>query len=539
MQTPPPDWVSLGAQKTQGLDLLGLRAPVQAVGNHLLNGLTSVTPKIRYLSVLAWIAWHYAEGRLPAARSSFIEFASAQEAAIVMANLLNDRKNKKTTLSLVGVGNARIKLDSKGAYLSLEPLVNIIAFLIYASAGVQLRLIFEDEQSGIYGLTTERGEPLAKAFENIVGQTDYGRLLTNNRGVARVRRNLIEDLGGRISLDKIPAKEKRILIDAVFPISPTQPEERRRLATFALLLWLSAKKNVPLEEEHLFEAARRPPRDIPSVFESTLDGWLDYSILDVLAVAHEAVMGAVLAEVDTRCVNGTPRASSSDVIAALLGKTEDHDEALTDVGLLSDGESIRDKSFPEMLTRVEQACGERQTFGNGLRRWRGKLSERLVCRVALGFGPGAAALLPVAWCLAVTRLSDGTTSPANLRKVAGRGQFQRIGIRDVVMPKVQEFSAKGASYMEVMAEMIDRTVQQHLRVAWQRLSAQGQDVSVLVADMEGWSRNNQFNAGQSESRLGVAIGWLRQLDLIEETGITKGGQAILDRALVTLAQVPA
>jgi hypothetical protein len=192
-----------------------------------------------------------------------------------------------------------------------------------------------------------------------------------------------------------------------------------------------------------------------------------------------------------------------------------------------------------MLTRVEQACGERQTFGNGLRRWRGKLSERLVCRVALGFGPGAAALLPVAWCLAVTRLSDGTTSPANLRKVAGRGQFQRIGIRDVVMPKVQEFSAKGASYMEVMAEMIDRTVQQHLRVAWQRLSAQGQDVSVLVADMEGWSRNNQFNAGQSESRLGVAIGWLRQLDLIEETGITKGGQAILDRALVTLAQVPA
>ena len=89
-----------------------------------------------------------------------------------------------------------------------------------------------------------------------------------------------------------------------------------------------------------------------------------------------------------------------------------------------------------------------------------------------------------------------------------------------------------------MAELIDRTVQQHLRIAWQRLSLdpQKQDVSVLVADMESWSRRNQFNAGQSESRLGVAIGWLRQLGLIEAIGITPRGQALLDRSLLTLSQ---
>jgi hypothetical protein len=258
---PPPDWVVLGAGKTEGLDLLGLRAPVQSVGNDLLNGLTSVTPKIRYLSLLAWIAWRYAEGRLPATRSSFLEFAAAQEAAMVMANLLNDSQNGTTTLRLVGVGKARTILETNGANLPLEQLVDVIAFSIYASSGVQLRLLFEDGESGVYGLTAERGERLANAFAAIVGQSGYGRLLARHRQIASVPRRISKELSLRINLDKIPAAEKEILTDAVFPVSPTSDDERRRPATFALLLWLFAKKNTPLDEGHLFEAARRPPRE--------------------------------------------------------------------------------------------------------------------------------------------------------------------------------------------------------------------------------------------------------------------------------------
>jgi hypothetical protein len=231
------------------------------VGNDLLNGLTSVTPKIRYLSLLAWIAWRYAEGRLPATRSSFLEFAAAQEAAMVMANLLNDSQNGTTTLRLVGVGKARTILETNGANLPLEQLVDVIAFSIYASSGVQLRLLFEDGESGVYGLTAERGERLANAFAAIVGQSGYGRLLARHRQIASVPRRISKELSLRINLDKIPAAEKEILTDAVFPVSPTSDDERRRPATFALLLWLFAKKNTPLDEGHLFEAARRPPRE--------------------------------------------------------------------------------------------------------------------------------------------------------------------------------------------------------------------------------------------------------------------------------------
>jgi hypothetical protein len=91
MSAPAPDWVSFEADKTGGLDLLGLRAPVQALGNDLFDGVTTVTPKLRYMSVISWIVWRYAQTRLPDDRPSFFEFAAAQESAFVMANRLKSR----------------------------------------------------------------------------------------------------------------------------------------------------------------------------------------------------------------------------------------------------------------------------------------------------------------------------------------------------------------------------------------------------------------------------------------------------------------
>src|SRR2546423_4537060 len=108
MSVPVPDWVSFEADKTVGLDLLGLRAPVQTLGLALFDGVTTVTPKLRYMSVISWIVWRYAQTGLPDERSSFFEFAASQEAAFVMANRLKDR----TVTQLVGVEGADTALHS-------------------------------------------------------------------------------------------------------------------------------------------------------------------------------------------------------------------------------------------------------------------------------------------------------------------------------------------------------------------------------------------------------------------------------------------
>jgi hypothetical protein len=71
--------------------LLGLRAPVQQIGNQRFDGVTTVTPKLRYLSVLTWIIWRYSQARLPDAWGPFERFIEAQEAMIVLANRLKSR----------------------------------------------------------------------------------------------------------------------------------------------------------------------------------------------------------------------------------------------------------------------------------------------------------------------------------------------------------------------------------------------------------------------------------------------------------------
>jgi hypothetical protein len=270
MPIPPPDWVSFDANKTQGLDLLGLRAPVQAIGNNLLNGLTSVTPKLRYLSVLSWIVWRYAEGRLPDSWPAFMRFAAAQEAVIVMANLVHDR----TTLALIGVGKARSFVDSSRRSFPLEPPVQNIAFNIYASASRQLHLTFAKTDTGLYGLSKERGLPLALAFHKNIAPTHYGSQLAKRRQLDRVPRNDIEQLGRKMCLDELPEREKSILIDAILPSNPIEDDEKRRVASLALLLWLSAKKSSLAGETDLFDVAREPPRMIPAAFRPALDGWL-------------------------------------------------------------------------------------------------------------------------------------------------------------------------------------------------------------------------------------------------------------------------
>jgi hypothetical protein len=118
-----------------------------------------------------------------------------------------------------------------------------------------------------------------------------------------------------------------------------------------------------------------------------------------------------------------------------------------------------------------------------------------------------------------------------------RGGIYQIGLSSVVFPKVDEFIQLDRSLSEVMVELTTRTVQQHLRVAWSRFSApQGKDVSVLVADVETWSRNNPFGAGRTDPRLRVSLSWLQQLLLTDESGLTKRGAQILKRCLTVLGK---
>jgi len=530
MAVPAPDWISFEADKTEGLDLLGLRAPVQRIGNQLFNGVTTVTPKLRYLSVLTWIIWRYSEARLPNNWKPFMAFAEAQEAMIVMANRLKSR----AILNLVGVTKADKLLDSGVGTLPLERLAQQVAYNIYVTISRQLNLT-HDENGAFAGLVAERGLKLAQAFDQVIAHTAYGKELSKDTRTNRVARKHLEELADGVFLDAIPREERNLLIDAVIPPKPER-EERSRVAHYALLLWLAKSKRDELEEDNVFAAAVNVPRGLPPCLLPVLNGWLEYLIRDVIAVAHEAVFEAVMQQVDiASAARGAP-ALASDVVAVLLNETDEHNIMLRQLGLLGPRESVARLKFSVLQERIHNACAEAISINAGLKRWRGGLSETIVYEMALKAGVASAVLLPVAWCLAAERIGPDMLNPsARDRRILTLGSVYQIGLEDVILPKLDEFKREHRSVQEVVTELITRTVQQHLRVAWTRFSPpQGKDVSVLVADHETWMRNNGFRAGRTDSRLWVAIDWLYQLGLIDDDGLTNRGDRILERALATL-----
>lgn len=381
-----------------------------------------------------------------------------------------------------------------------------IALNIYASSSEQLGLTFPSD-SGVLGLSKERGAKLADAFDRCVGQTRYAKRLAATKNFLRIPRKEIDELAKRFSLDDLPAREAGVLIDALLPPEPrlNSPEPNRR-ATFTALLWLASETSAMPTEEVLFKAAHDLSAKAPPTLRRTLDGWLVYAVRDLLAVAHEAVFEATMNEVDAVVGQRGSPAAAAEVIARLLDAIDEHDDQLRELRLLSEAESVRDMRFEVLAQRVQQRCRQSPVCEGGLRRWKGGLSEYDLGNRMLGAGRSAAALLPIVWCLADWRVSIPDTDGPPPRQLLSIGEIYQIGICDVVQPKLAEYRRLGLSYLQVMADLIVRSAQQHLRVAWQRFAIPvGKDVSVLVADVENWSRKSPFAAGRTDSRLGIAI----------------------------------
>ena len=90
---------------------------------------------------------------------------------------------------------------------------------------------------------------------------------------------------------------------------------------------------------------------------------------------------------------------------------------------------------------------------------------------------------------------------------------------------------------EAIGELVALTVTQHTQVALSRLAQDPRrDVALLRMEGDRWIGLRDYAPGRTASRLPEAIGWLRQLELISDSGLTEEGETILDRALDSLKE---
>ena len=105
----------------------------------------------------------------------------------------------------------------------------------------------------------------------------------------------------------------------------------------------------------------------------------------------------------------------------------------------------------------------------------------------------------------------------------------------VVLPALERFREGGASFVDVVVELLSWTVEQHLRTAWSRLAVDPRkDVSLLLVDGNRWAYRKAFRPGQTASRLEQVDQWLRHLGVLDDGGLTPEGHRLLDERKAAL-----
>jgi hypothetical protein len=524
---PPPSWVITGAEPAEGLDLLGLRQPVQAIGGNLLDGVTSVTPTIRYLSFSCWLLYRYAEARLPDSYKDFSAFAQRAEAALVMGNLLaNGRVN-----GLVGPIRSQRRLEeSESELVTLDPVANTPALGIYLSAAAQLGF-FKLRGDAAPQLSKERGLPLALAMDAILGSIPFAQRLTSFSPPDKATRKDLESLGKAVAMNAISKQEVELLGDAVIPEHSTNTDSPR-VATYASLFATADElKRIPSEFEFM-EAATRRSGFANNQLENWSDAWLAYEIRDMLAATHECLCYELLEEVNRSGGEGQTPLTPTSVIRALLSNADDLLDALVRLGLAESDEDVEELSVKDLVKRVMKATGKKRVLRNGLYRWEGDLTETAVMEAAISLSSGQSVLVMVAWILVAQRVSTELGTHNAQLELLSEEEDRRVGVFDVVVRSVNDWGNDDASLIEKAAELMNFTIQQHLNIAWSRMATDlKKDVALLSVDEGKWkSRNKQIAAGRTVSRLDQAIGWMAQLGWIDENGITSTGRPYADRA---------
>ena len=524
---PDPEWVNSGANPVHGLDLLGLRLPVQALGNALFNGVTTITPSVRYLSVLCWTIHVYGNARRPDSWEDFTEFAARVEAAVAVGNMLVD----DTIVGIIGAKEARKLAGAEDDPIALRKLVAQLATSIYSNPSEQLGLTVSRGDS-FPGLTRERGLVLAGVFSDSSMSTALGRDLSKGSAPESVPRNALEEFGQIVAFDRISDAETEVLIEAILPLVP-RPEERPRLQTYTCLLALAEQLGAIPSEKDLFNEAEMLDRTLPEAFESVLDGWLRYRVRDLIAYVHEVAFREIVVTLQQESKRLSGAIKASQVVELLMASADDQTDALKDLLLVGSGEDVRALSFRTLNERCINAVGS-GVSQRGLQRGDGQLRESRIIEIAASASAGVLAMVPVSWILAVWR-SDSWENYSEDSFEGGTAGWSRIGLFEVIRPAVQRYLEEDWSLQEVIADLTYRTAEQHLDIAWSRMATDSaRDVAVFLSDADSWhARSRDFSPGRTASRISQATNWLRQLGLLDD-GLTPAGKVVLKRCLETM-----
>ncbi len=525
-----PFWLDPVEPKSRGLDLLGLRRPAQTIGSSLLDGITTATPAVRNLSLRTWLCWSYINARRPDDWGEFRQFSAHAEAAFALGIHLA----AVDAQGVVGIDEATRVVKRETSEIVLEPYAAQIAMQIYANPSDQVCLTFPRD-SGVPGITEERGVELAQLLQGVLRDSRIGYAIGRGETLHKVHRDELFEFGTLFGSTLNAEQENACLIDAILPSSP-QPSEVPRLATYAMLLAVADKLGRAPKEDDFFQEIIDPTSTLPSSVLGQRDGWARYLIRDCLAVCHEATLAAVVLGIDQLQPDPASTVDKREILAWLVSESAAEAESLRKLGLQLPAGGIETWDIGHIADSLRSATDGDDSNGSLVNRWSGPTHEWAIEQLARSLGAGAPICLPIAWLLAKRR-AERLIRECPTNALGSRAGWPRIGAKEVIAPQLAQLLDENWSFLEVVQWLIQRTVDQHLRIAWSRLKAEHppRDVAAITSDGQRWCKRRSYSGGRTDSRIPQAISWLSQLGLLEDHGLSVNGRHVLERSMQALS----
>jgi len=361
-------------------------------------------------------------------------------------------------------------------------------------------------------------------------------LFKNNPDLETIDRETSEEISVLFDMEEFYDDEKNILIDTIMPPNPgiykNRINEISRVVSYTVLLKLAKELNKIPNEQDFFNFIRETNSYINDTTQKTINGWLVYHVRDMITAVHEAVLYEFVEKLRIR-QEQNESTHISQIIDDLLNATDDFKEVFQEIGFKYDHE-IFDITITELSTDIKKLL-KIENESEGLSRWYSQnLNEDVIIDNVINYDNVSIILLPISWIMARHRIAE----ESKYAQDASIHGYARIGLLDVIIPKLTQWEETNEKLSSILPEMIYRTVDQHLRITWTRLANDPRkDVSLVWNDESNFRYQNDFNPGRADSRLTQAIRWLEQLDLINANGLSAHGNPILDRNLSILSNL--
>lgn len=514
-----PDWTEY--KKKSGLDPLGMQNSSINLYQRLLPGISNVTLRIRYYGLYAWLASTYAHRIGDTNPKTWQKFVRRAEAVYALA-----AQNRGDEGGMAGVLWAQRKLGAdSGSVLDFsrhtDPGSEGPPYLeqawgaygaAYASQLFEIGVFAFAKDHQIPVPSPEFGEAIALAFAESAGPL-ASRFFEVVQGGVVARADLDDFSALTPSSIPVDSRERQLYEDILFARGPLQrPADLSRRLTLQLLLQaaghLNERPNVGDARWLLYAGADRGDGSL-SVGSSALEQhrlrWFIYQANDLLHYSYETLLKFSL-----------------DIL-------EDFPAGIALNRLIADAVSLISEGAPDWPATWQAFLGESSPAENA--NSNNPIAERkLIETINSTAGLHRRTTAEAAWAaLKLLAVVLRRTESIGAAVHAELGHLDREGFHSLVTEMAYLRARKDESFSRTVGRIIeDRVIKRHLWVAHRKFRYQNDYTFLFEVDDGRVRPRAQSGPVFTNPRLGPAITFLHDLQLIDGHGVTDRGQALLE-----------